>query len=72
MKKNIEELDNDTLAEWSFWNDENVAFIRPTLEDGKCMWSIFAADGEKIAMTDNRDFAFIVAKQNDYLPRSAH
>lgn len=72
MKKNIEEIDNDMLSELGFWNDENVAFIKKGIEDGKNMWSIYAADGEKIAMTDDREFAFVVAKQNDLKPQSVH
>ncbi len=54
------------------WNDENVAFIKSDVYEGKNMWLIYAADGTKIAATDNRDFAFIVAKQNDLLPLSVH
>lgn len=72
MKKNFEDLDRETQAELSFWNDENVAFIKSGYEDGKRIWAIYAADGEKIAMTDDRDFAFVVAKQNDLNPKSVH
>lgn len=72
MKKYVEEIEADALSELSIWNDENVAFIKSGIEDGKCMWSIYAADGEKIAMTDDRDFAFVVAKQNDLNPQSVH
>lgn len=69
MKKIVENMDNRILSELSFWNDENVAFIKPAIENGKLMWSIYAADGEKIAVTDDREFAFIVAKQNDLKPQ---
>lgn len=72
MKKNLEEIDAEALSELSFWNDENVAFIKSGVENGKCMWSIYAADGERIAMTDDRDFAFVMAKQNDFNPQSVH
>lgn len=72
MKKNFEEIEQDALSELRFWNDENVAFIKSGVENGKCMWSIYAADGERIAMTDNRDFAFVMAKQNDFKPQSVH
>lgn len=72
MKKFVEEIEAEALSELSIWNDENVAFIKSGMEDGKCMWSIYAADGEKIAMTDDREFAFVVAKQNDLNPQSVH
>lgn len=72
MKKNIDDFDKEAISDLMSWNDENVAFIKPGMEDGKWMWSIYAADGEKIAMTDDREFAFIVAKQNDLNPQSVH
>ena len=47
---------NDTLpellpeveAELCSWNDEDVAFIKSGVHDGKEMWLIYAADGTKI------------------------
>lgn len=54
------------------WNDEDVAFIKNDVHDGKSMWLIYASDGTKIAATDDRDFAFVMAKQNDLEPRSVH
>lgn len=69
MKKKLGNVDDLVLNEFGFWNDENVAFIKPAIENGKQMWSIYAADGEKIAVTDDREFAFIVAKQNDLKPQ---
>ena len=71
---------NDTLpellpeveAELCSWNDEDVAFIKSGVHDGKEMWLIYAADGTKIAATDYRDFAFVMAKQNDLCPKSVH
>ena len=54
------------------WNDDHSAFIRQGEYNGKQMWLVCSADGEKIAATDNREFAFIVAKQNDLDPYSVH
>ena len=36
------------------------------------MWMIYGADGERIAATDDREVALIVAKQNDLEPYSVH
>lgn len=60
------------LLEQDEWNDDKSAFIKQGLYNGKLMWLICSADGEKIAATDNRDFAFIVARQNDMKPHSVH
>lgn len=54
------------------WGDYDVAFIKNDIQDGKNMWQIYSADGTKLASTDNRDFAFVVAKQNNLEPKSAH
>ena len=54
------------------WNDSNVAFIKNDIFEGRQMWMIYAADGTRIAATDDRDFAFIMAKQNDLEPQSVH
>ena len=54
------------------WNDKDVAFIKSDVEDGKNLWSVYAFDGTKLASTDNRDYAFVVAKQNNLQPQSVH
>ncbi|MCX4348686.1 MAG: DUF1150 family protein [Alphaproteobacteria bacterium] len=59
-------------AELSVWDDDDVAFIKNGVHDGKEMWLIYASDGTKIAATDDRDFAFIMARQNDLMPKSVH
>ena len=59
-------------AEFSCWNDKKLAFIKNDILDGKEMWLICTADGRKIAATDDREFAFVMAKQNDLNPTSVH
>lgn len=74
LKKFFEdcELSSEYETELSSWNDEDVAFIKNDIHDGKSMWLIYSSDGTKIAATDNRDFAFVMAKQNDLCPLSVH
>lgn len=62
----------ETEAELSVWDDDDVAFIKNGIHEGKEMWLIYASDGTKIAATDDRDFAFVMARQNDLLPKSVH
>ena len=54
------------------WNDEHSAFIKYDTYEGKPMWLIYGADGEKIAATDSREFDFIVARKNDMEQHSVH
>ena len=65
-------LSPEEAQAWYSWNDDKIAFIKSDFYEGKNMWLIYTADGTRIAATDNRDFAFIVAKQNDLLPQSVH
>lgn len=64
--------DIEGLLDCDEWNDDHSAFIKQGECNGKPMWFVCSADGEKIAATDNREFAFIVAKQNDLDPFSVH
>lgn len=68
----LAEFSPEIEAELCAWNDDDVAFIKNDIHDGKQMWMIYTADGTKIAATDDRDFAFIMAKQNDFEPKSVH
>lgn len=54
------------------WNDGNLAFVKYDTYEGDKMWIIYGADGSRIAATSDRDFAFIVARQNDLQPCSVH
>lgn len=51
---------------------KTLLLLKNDVHDGKSMWLIYAADGTKIAATDDRDFAFVMAKQNDFTPCSVH
>ena len=77
MKQNskfakMSEISETFREELNYWNDEKVAFIKRDVYDGKNMWLIYGADGLKIAATEDRDFAFVVARQNDLIPCSVH
>ena len=72
MKNMLNVKEDNGLVGCSFSSDENVAFIKKDIHDGKSMWLICGADGVKIAATDDRDFAFLFAKQNDLLAFSVH
>lgn len=54
------------------WNDKDVAFIKNDVLDGKSVWMIYAADGTMLASVDSRDYAFMVAKQNNLQPQSVN
>jgi hypothetical protein len=50
----------------------NLAYVRPILVDGQAMFGIFAATGQQIGLSPNREGAFVVIRQNDMEPLSVH
>ncbi len=68
-KKEEFEMDEFSLSEMS---EKEVAFVKSDMKDGEAKWYIYSADGTKIAEANSREFAFILAKQNDFLPCSVH
>lgn len=55
-----------------FWEDVDVAYIKNELVNNIEVWKIFSSDGLELAVADSRECAFILAKQNDFEPKSAH
>ena len=62
----------EQLLEFSSWGDENIAFVKGDMLNGREIWVVYSADGVKLASTENRELAYIMAKQNDYEVMSAH
>ena len=60
------------MPELNFSAEEHTAFIKADRLNGKEIWVIYAADGTKLASTENRELAYVVAKQNNYEVMSAH
>lgn len=57
-----------TDPNFQLWNDENLAFIKKDMYEGKPAWIIYDSCGEKIAATETKEFAFFVAEQNNLQP----
>lgn len=68
-KKDEFEMDEFSLSEMS---EKEVAFVKSDIKDGEAKWYIYSSDGTKIAEANSREFAFILAKQNDFAPCSVH
>lgn len=50
----------------------NLAYVRPVNVDGQNLFGIFAANGQQIGLSPDRDGAFVVVRQNDMEPMSVH
>jgi hypothetical protein len=51
---------------------EDVAYIKPIVEDGVEAFAVCAADGTQMAVILNRNLAFAVVRQHDMEPLSVH
>ena len=51
---------------------ETTVFIKEDEYNGKYFWGIYDSEGTRIAVTDNRECAFALARQNDFIPSSVH
>ena len=70
MLKHKEDMSNNQRVE--YMNEKRVAFIKNDICDGKKVWAIYTEDGTKVADTENRDFAFLMAKRSNLQPHSVH
>ena len=51
---------------------EDLAYVRPVVQDGVEAFAVCAADGTQMAVIPNRALAFAVVRQNDMEPVSVH
>jgi len=51
---------------------EDLAYVRPVVQDGVEAFAVCAADGTQMAVIPNRELAFAVVRQNDMEPLSVH
>lgn len=68
------------------WEARGIVYVRPTtagelrpiveglegLPDDKPLFAIHASDGTPMAVLDDRDAAFVTARQNEMVPVSVH
>ena len=51
---------------------EDLAYVKPVLQDGIEAFAVCAADGTQMAVIPNRELAFAVVRQNDMEPVRVH
>lgn len=61
-----------TPAEWRASMLNQVAYIKPVVENGQPAFKVYAADGTELAIISDRDIAFSAVKQHDLEPVSVH
>ena len=68
----IEGLRQLSARELGLLGMNDVAYVKPVVEDGTEVFAVHAADGTRMAVIPNRDLAFAVVRQNDMEPVSVH
>lgn len=61
-----------TQAEWQAFMVNQVAYIKPVLENGANAFAIHAADGTQLAVIGDRDTAFAAVRSHDLEAVSVH
>jgi len=61
-----------TATELGLLGMNDIAYVKPVIEDGVAAFAVHAADGTRMAVITNRDLAFAVVRQNDMEPVSVH
>jgi len=74
----------DTTYDFGAETGERIVYVRPVAVadlpgevraqagDLQTLWAVHDADGERLALVADRKLAFILARQNDLSPVSAH
>ena len=70
--QHIEGLRQLSERELGLLGVNDVAYVKPIVDNGVEAFAVHAADGTRIAVIANRDLAFTVVRQNDMEPVSVH
>lgn len=65
-------LKNISPKEFALWGIQDVAYIRPVMDNGKQAAAIYAADGTQVAVMKTMALAEAAVRQNDLEPLSVH
>ena len=68
----VENADRLLPAAPASFGTPNLAYIKPVELDGKAGFGIYSAEGRLLAVTVDRDAAFLTARHNDLEPVSVH
>jgi hypothetical protein len=68
----IEDLRRLTPEGLALLGTPDLAYVKAIVHEGRTAYSISAADGAELAVVDDRDLAFAVARQHDLEPLSVH
>ncbi len=61
-----------STSDFAAFGMQQIAYVKAVETDGKTSYEVHAADGTPLTAMADRDSAFVVIRQNDLEPLSAH
>ncbi len=65
-------IDGFSQDDWAAFAVDDLAYVKPIVEDGVFAFAIHAADGTQLAILGNLDVAFAAVRQHGLEPVSVH
>lgn len=65
-------LNGVSRDDWAAFAVNDLAYVKPIVEDGVEAFSIHAADGAQLAVLADREVAFAAVRQHGLEPASVH
>ena len=61
-----------SVADFAHFGENSIAYLKPVIINGEKMIGVFAADGQELALFEERDMADATVRSNDMVPLSVH
>lgn len=61
-----------SVADFAHFGENNFAYLKPVVVNGESLVAVFAADGQELALFEERDMADATVRHNDMVPLSVH
>jgi hypothetical protein len=61
-----------SLQDFMNFGMHHIAYIRPTMENDKTLYCIYAADGSRLSVMESFQDAMLATRLNDLEPVSVH
>ena len=65
-------LEGFSRDDWAAFAVDDLAYVKPVIEEGVSAFAIHAADGTQLAVLAERDVAFAAVRQHGLEPVSVH
>lgn len=68
----LEKYQHMPVQDFTEWGLTEVAYIKPTIMDGRTLYAVFAANGQQLGLMENLNTAYSALFENDLEPVALH